>query len=46
MTNPASGVVTEHTDALLEALCGVEPDEAKRLRQEESSSTASISPPG
>ena len=24
----------EHTDALLEALCGVEPDEAKRLRQE------------
>src|SRR5216110_680047 len=24
----------EHTDVLLEALCGVEPDEAKRLRQE------------
>src|SRR5438132_6661001 len=24
----------EHTDALLESLCGVEPDEAKRLRQE------------
>ena len=24
----------EHTDTLLEALCGVEPDEAKRLRQE------------
>ena len=24
----------EHTDALLEALCGVEPEEAKRLRQE------------
>lgn len=23
----------EHTDALLESLCGVEPDEAKRLRQ-------------
>jgi len=24
----------EHTDVLLESLCGVEPDEAKRLRQE------------
>src|SRR3954471_22276097 len=24
----------EHTDALLQSLCGVEPDEAKRLRQE------------
>src|SRR3954451_23779978 len=24
----------EHTDALLESLCGVEPDEAKRLRRE------------
>ena len=23
----------EHTDVLLEALCGVEPDEAKRLRR-------------
>jgi formyl-CoA transferase len=24
----------EHTDVLLESLCGIEPDEAKRLRQE------------
>ena len=29
-----SALLGEHTDALLEDLCGVEPDEAKRLREE------------
>ena len=29
-----SPLLGEHTDVLLEALYGVEPDEAKRLRQE------------
>src|SRR5262245_10820203 len=36
----------EHTDVLLESLCGVEPDEANRLRREGSSSAARLSPSG
>ena len=30
----AAPALGEHTDVLLESLCGVEPDETKRLRQE------------